>query len=159
MIINTDLKSASVHEAGHAVAYYLLQHKSAGIAARKEGLVFCNLVAPSSPPMGDAAGSAAELLILGDYDKSGARKDRTNLGLSEAEYNELVKSTISFLSPYKRKIKRIHSLLLERVRRRESLDDFPPIEGPVGGMNPPDDGYTYCLILSIEEISAAVSQD
>jgi hypothetical protein len=159
MIIDDALKCASLHEAGHAVAYYLLQHQSGGIAARKEGLIFCNLVAPDSPPMGDAAGSAAELLILGKYDESGARKDQTNLGLSPSQYTDLVNYTMAFLSPYKRNIKRIHSKLIESVRWRTSLDDFPDIVRPVGGMNPPDDGYTYSLIIPIEEIAAAVTQE
>jgi hypothetical protein len=158
MIVNSDLKRGLLHEAGHTVAYYLLQHQSGGIAARKEGLKFCNLVAPNSPEMGDAAGSAAELLFLMDYDSSAAGSDRKNLALSEAEFDELVKRTVPLLSPHKRKIRRIHSLLLDSIRWRESLDDFPPIVGPVGGMQPPQDGNTYSLILSLEDISGAMAE-
>lgn len=158
MVIDSDLRRALLHEAGHAVAYYLLQHQSAGIAALKEGLVFCNFVAPNSPPKGAAAGSAAEVLILGDYDASGAGRDQKDLAISEAEYRDLVKRAASLLSPYKRQIRRIQSRLLDSIRWRETLDDFPPIVGPVGGMQPPQDGNTYSLIMSFEEISEAMTQ-
>jgi hypothetical protein len=157
MIINDDLRRALLHEAGHAVGYYLLQHQSAGIAAIKEGLKFCNIVAPNSPQMGDAAGSAAEVLFLGEYDKSSTGPDRQTAGVSEEGYEGLVKAAVSLLSPHKRKIRRLNSILLERVRWRESLDDFPPIIGPVGGMQLPQDGNTYSLILPFDEISAAMT--
>jgi len=158
MVIDSDLRRALLHEAGHAVAYYLLQHRSAGIAALKEDLVFCNIVGPHSPERAVAAGSAAEVLILGDYDASGAGRDQKDLAISEAEYGELVKSSVSLLSPYKHQMRRIQSRLLDSIRWRETLDDFPSIVGPVGGLQPPQDGNTYSLIMSFEEISAAMTQ-
>jgi hypothetical protein len=158
MVIDSDLKRALLHEAGHAVAYYLLQHKSAGIAVLREDIVFCNIAANNSPQSAVAAGSAAEVLVLGDYDASGAGRDRKDLAISEVEYGELVKCAVSLLSPYKRQIRRIQSRLLDSIRWRETLDDFPPIIGPVGGMQPPQDGNTYSLIMSFEEISAAMTQ-
>jgi len=156
MEIDDDLKRALLHEAGHAVAYYLLQHQSAGIAALKPDLVFCNLVAPNPPPKGGAAGSAAEVLILGNYDASGAGRDRDDLSISEAEYGELVEDVVPMLAPYKRQMRRIQSFLLDSIRWRETLDDFPLIVGPVGGLQPPKDG-SACLIMSFDEISAAIT--
>jgi len=158
MVIDSELRRALLHEAGHAVGYYLLQHQIAGIAALREDVVFCNIVAPHSPQKAVAAGSAAEVLILGEYDASGAGRDQKDLNISEAEYGELVKCAVSLLSPYKRQIRRIQSRLLDSIRWRETLDDFPPIVGPVGGMQPPQDGNTYSLIMSFEEISAAMTQ-
>jgi len=157
MIVNEDLKRALLHEAGHAVAYFLLNHQSAGIAVRKEGLKFCNIVASGSPPMGDAAGSAAEVLFLKNYDNSATSADRQPLSLSEEQFDELVKQTVPFLSPHKRKIRRIASLLIDLVRWRQSLDDFPEIIGPIGGIQLPQEG-TYSSILSIDEIAAAMSE-
>lgn len=157
MLIDDDLRRALLHEAGHAVAYHILGHQSGGIAVCREGVFFLNLVASNSPKIGDAAGSAAEVLLLGKYDPSGARADQTGLALSDGEYNQLVERSVSFLSPHKRVLRRIQSLLLSRLRPVQSLDDLPAITGATGGMQLPQDGRSYSLILSPEEISNAVA--
>ena len=159
MMIDEDLKRALLHEAGHAVAYYLLQHESAGIAVLREDMVFCNIVVANSPQEAVAAGSAAELLLLGEYDKAGAGRDQKDLAISETRFDELVKRTVPLLSPHKRKIQRIQSHLLSSIRPRESLEDFPPINWTVAGMQPPQDGNTYSLIMSAVEISKAMGQE
>jgi len=158
MIIDNDLKRALLHEAGHAVAYYSLRHQSAGIAALREDMIFCNIVASDSPPIGVAAGSAAEVLILGNYDGSGSRADQKNLSASDAEYAELVTSAVSLISPYKRQMRRIQSRLQDSIRWRETLDDFPLIDWASIGLRPPQDGHTYSLIMPFEEIAEAMSQ-
>jgi hypothetical protein len=159
MVIDNDLKRALLHEAGHAVAYYLLQHQNAGIAVLREDMVFCNIVVTNSPAEAVAAGSAAELLVLGEYDKSGAGRDQKDLDISETDFHELVKRTVPLLSPHKRKIRRIQSHLLSSIRPRESVEDFPPINWTVVGMQPPQDGNTYSLIMSAAEISQAMRQE
>jgi hypothetical protein len=159
MVIDGDLKRALLHEAGHAVAYYLLQHRTGGIAVLKKDLVFCNIAAPDSPQEAVAAGSAAELLILGGYDRSGAGADQKDLAISETDYDGLVRTTVPLLSPHKRKIRRIQSHLLRCIRWRQSLDDFPPIDWAAVEMQPPKDGNTYSLIMSVEEISEAMTQE
>jgi len=159
MMIDSDLRRALLHEAGHAVAYYLLQHRTGGIAVLREDMVFCNIAAPDSPQKAVAAGSAAELIIFGEYDRSGAGADQRDLAISETDYDELVRGTVPLLSPHKRKIRRIQSHLLGCVRWRESLDDFPPINWAAVGLQPPKDGKTYSLIMSVDKISEAMTQD
>jgi hypothetical protein len=156
MLIDDGLKRAVLHEAGHAVAYCLLKHQSAGIAAVLEGLKFCNLVAPDSPPVGDAAGSAAEKLILGDYDESGARQDKK--GMSDADYDALVQQAFESLTPHKRKIRRIASLVISKIIWREKIEDFPPFDESEIGMKLPE-GNTFSLIMPFAEIQQAVDED
>jgi hypothetical protein len=155
MLIDDGLKRAVLHEAGHAVAYCLLKHQSAGIAAVLEGLKFCNLVAPDSPPVGDAAGSAAEKLILGGYDESGARQDKK--GMSDADYHALVQQAFESLTPHKRKIRRIASLVISRIIWREKIEDFPPLDESEIGMKLPE-GNTFSLIMPFAEIQQAVDE-
>lgn len=159
MLIDSELRRAFLHGAGHAVAYYLLQHQSAGIAVLREDMVFCNIAVANPPQEAVAAGSAAELLILGAYDKSGASRDQKDLGISETAYDELVTCTVPLLSPHKRKIRRIQSRLVSSIRPRGSIEDFPPINWTHVGMQPPQDGNIYSLIVSAAEISEAMTKE
>jgi hypothetical protein len=156
MLIDDDLKRAVWHESGHAVAYCLLKHQIAGIAAVLEGLKLCNLVAPDAPQVGDAADSAAEKLMLGDYDESGARQDKK--GMSDADYEALVQQAVELLTPHKRKIRRIYSLVISKISWREKIEDFPPLSASEAGMNLPE-GNTFSLIMPFAEIQQAVEQD
>jgi len=156
MLIDDVLKRAVLHEAGHAVAYCLLKHQSAGIAAVLEGLKFCNLVAPDSPPVGDAAGSAAEKLMLGEYVESGARQDKK--GMSDADYDVFVQQAVGLLTPHKRKIRRICSVVISEIKWREKIEDFPPLDESKIGMKLPK-GNTFSLIMPFAEIQQAVDED
>jgi hypothetical protein len=156
MQISDDVKHALIHEAGHAAAYHLLQHQNAGIAVLREGLKFCNIVAPSGPTHGEAGGSAAELLFFKDYDNDAARADKLGLGMTDAEYREQVNLTKAFLSPCKNHISKIYAELLSEVSWRNSLDDFPILAGPVGGMNLPPGG-TFSMLMTADEIAAVMA--
>lgn len=156
MLIDDDVKHALIHEAGHATAYSLLQHQYAGIAVLREVLKFCNLVAPNGPVDGEAAGSAAEVLFFKHYDNSAARADRTGLGMTEEEYRKQVDLTVAFLSPHKKQIYKIYKQLLDKVLWRESLEDFPILAGPVGGMNLPS-GNTFSMLITADEVATALA--
>jgi len=156
MLIDDDVKHALIHEAGHATAYSVLQHQSAGIAVLREVLKFCNLVAPDGPVNGEAAGSAAEVLFFEHYDLDAATAHRVGLGMTEEEYRKQVDLTVVFLSPYKKQIYEIYKQLLGEIIWRETLADFPILTGPVGGMNLPTGG-TFTMLMTPDEIATVIA--
>jgi hypothetical protein len=156
MLIDDDLKRAVWHEAGHAVACCLLEHQSAGIAAVLEGLKFYNLVAPDSPEVGDAAGSAAEQLHARQLRRE--RRAAGQEGMSDADYDALVQKAVELLGPHKRKIRRIYSLMISKIIWREEIADFPRLDENQIGMRLPA-GHAFSLIIPFTEFRQAVEKD
>jgi hypothetical protein len=154
------LEPVFVHESGHALVAALLSIPCDGISYQKDfdGGRFCaefpgghSAAVSKEECLVSAAGAAAELLVHPDRESEGAAIDREDFNESSAlSFDEAMTEAHALLLKQKRKLRRLVSILKQRVRGV----DFDLARLPEKQL----DGKLYGVLLSKEDLHEALTR-
>jgi hypothetical protein len=152
---------AFVHESGHALMAVLQEISCHGIYYEKGINKFCTLT--NLPPASElsekhylflTASGAAELIIYGDRDQSGADADKTLFSSPGApSFEETLNQAHTILLTKKRQLKQLISNLKAKCRQV----DYDLMALPEMGMDGTD--RKFAVLLSKEELEDAVRRN